>query len=153
MSFKRFCVMRPLSHSVIFFNNSSSTLIYTLSLHDALPIYLDARLEHGDLGGAAGSGVAFVTHLGGRHGQLDVRWQLESDRVPVELLDEDVEVVNEQVLGVAHDRRAEREGLEAVLVHEVKAVAVGIEIRRRRADEVGLLELLPRLECFVEDRA
>ena len=48
---------------------------------------LDARLEHGDLGGTAGVSVAFVAHPGGRHGQLDLRRQLERDRVPVELLE------------------------------------------------------------------
>src|SRR5437762_741487 len=42
-------VRRPLIVVIIFFNNTSTTDIYTLSLHDALPIYARRAVERGDL--------------------------------------------------------------------------------------------------------
>src|SRR3712207_7455785 len=39
--------MSPLLSSFFFFNDTATTEIYTLSLHDALPIWLDRR--HGNL--------------------------------------------------------------------------------------------------------
>src|SRR5258708_31455137 len=34
-----------MSHTIFFFNDTATTEIYTLSLHDALPIYSDDRFE------------------------------------------------------------------------------------------------------------
>src|SRR3712207_8471470 len=50
--------------SFFFFNDTATTEIYTLSLHDALPIFADQHHEHGaetdagaaDVGGEAGHG-------------------------------------------------------------------------------------------------
>src|SRR3712207_7721031 len=41
---------------LFFFNDTATTEIYTLSLHDALPIYL-APLEYGEVSGIAGTSV------------------------------------------------------------------------------------------------
>src|SRR2546430_13190830 len=50
-----------------FFNDTATTEIYTLSLHDALPIYLAGRDEHRQLSGCAEVG------LGGEQGQRGER--------------------------------------------------------------------------------
>src|SRR5437899_5082527 len=43
---------------LFFFNNTPPTEIYTLSLHDALPIYDDAFVRHRrDIGSAGGAGA------------------------------------------------------------------------------------------------
>src|SRR5947199_9171019 len=47
------CYASPasLSHSLFFYNATATTEIYTLSLHDALPIYLHHETsEHGGVG-------------------------------------------------------------------------------------------------------
>src|SRR5258707_9736261 len=49
--------------AVFFFNDTATTEIYTLSLHDALPICLRIRAAHGSPGGAVNCGrsrYAFV---------------------------------------------------------------------------------------------
>src|SRR5256885_16977805 len=43
-----------------FFNDTATTEIYTLSLHDALPIYLYQRASHGTVWVLCGSGVFSV---------------------------------------------------------------------------------------------
>src|SRR2546426_12123891 len=65
-----------LYHFFFFFNDTATTEIYTLSLHDALPISLDV---HGDLfrevpAGDGGGHLGDVAHLGGQvagHGRSE----------------------------------------------------------------------------------
>src|SRR2546426_6359186 len=45
-------ILRPLSHIFFFFNDTATTEIYTLSLHDALPIFVP-QLKSITIGGAA----------------------------------------------------------------------------------------------------
>src|SRR5258707_6268342 len=55
-----------------FFNDTATTEIYTLSLHDALPIYRRQSrllgLDHRDVHGGRGGQVAGVSRLGRSHG-------------------------------------------------------------------------------------
>src|SRR2546422_11773993 len=54
----------PLSHFIFFFNDTATTEIYTLSLHDALPI-LEAHHPLGVVGEPVHDlALAFVTPLG-----------------------------------------------------------------------------------------
>src|SRR5256886_5697689 len=71
-----------------FFNDTATTEIYTLSLHDALPISLgwrDVRLVRGDLDDAAAlaegcAGAELVFHLAGRISARDVREFMSANR-------------------------------------------------------------------------
>src|SRR5262249_12569257 len=60
--------------------------------------------------------------------------------------DEEVERIADHVVG-------EGERLEALLVHEVRSVAVAVKVRRGHGFKVGLLELVAGLEAAVEDGA
>ena len=71
-------------------------------------------------------------------GELDVSRKLEADRVVVVLVDLDRHVVGEQLAVVADRLGAQREGLEGGLIHEVKAVAVGVLKRSRHVDQAHL---------------
>ena len=53
---------------------------------------------------------------------------------------------------VADGVGAQRERLEALLIHEVEAVAIGIQERRGDLDQIGLGKLLAGLEGLVEHR-
>src|SRR3712207_8297187 len=53
---------------VFFFNDTATTEIYTLSLHDALPIFGRAARQHGGLDPQLASGTEHL--LPGRRGQL-----------------------------------------------------------------------------------
>src|SRR3712207_9000979 len=44
-------------HCVVFFNDTATTEIYTLSLHDALPILSEVESAHGDAGAVAADAV------------------------------------------------------------------------------------------------
>ncbi len=107
----------------------------------------------GELGHAAAGRIAPHARLRRDHGQLDVWWKLQSDRVAVVLLDLDDDVVDEELAIVAEDVSSQGERLVAFLIHEVVAVAVGVQVRRRHDRQIGLLEFLPRLERPIEDRA
>src|SRR5258707_15492800 len=55
-----------------FFNDTATTEIYTLSLHDALPIFVDqrVRMDHFDRGGSGqGVGVGSASGLAGHQHQ------------------------------------------------------------------------------------
>src|SRR5262249_3390759 len=74
----------------------------------------ESGLERRRFRGAAAGGVAAKPGLCRRHDELDVRWKLETNRLPVVLLQLDDEVVDEQLAAVADLFRAERHRLEAV---------------------------------------
>src|SRR3712207_7805877 len=60
---------------VVFFNDTATTEIYTLSLHDALPISRSARASTASAaGGAAGTGTGTDTDTGGGGGAATARF-------------------------------------------------------------------------------
>jgi hypothetical protein len=67
-------------------------------------------------------------------------------------VDLDQQVVDQQELVVADHVGLERDGVERVLVHEVVARRVGVEVRRPDERQIGLVELLAGLEGAIEDR-
>src|SRR3712207_9281759 len=80
-------------HHMFFFNDTATTEIYTLSLHDALPIYALAVLE------LAAHQVAGA--LGGDHGDVDAGRGLDVAEPDVEAVAEEQRVA---VLQVGLDR-------------------------------------------------
>src|SRR2546426_760926 len=56
-----------ISYALFFFNDTATTEIYTLSLHDALPICEDQRLGGGDRFGADGQDDQLSVPLAARH--------------------------------------------------------------------------------------
>src|SRR3990172_7703103 len=88
----------------------------------------ETGLERGQLGDAATGRIATDARLAGGDLQFHVGRKLQSDGVAVELLNLNDQVVHQQVAVLAHDIRSEREGLERLLVHEVVARAVGVQI-------------------------
>src|ERR1035437_3457321 len=62
-----------------FFNDTATTEIYTLSLHDALPIWLCS--SHSVLGKMTGGRVRYAGHLRRHHQSLPLQFFRESNRV------------------------------------------------------------------------
>src|SRR5437764_12221472 len=54
VSFFLLCTVTVVLLSFFFFNDTATTEIYTLSLHDALPIWRVRRLRHGAAAGCPG---------------------------------------------------------------------------------------------------
>src|SRR5687767_6736790 len=70
------------------------------------------------LGDRPARGVAARSRLGFLDRHLDERWKLQADRVAVELVDLDDQIVDEQIAIVADHVRTQRQRLEALLIHE-----------------------------------
>ena len=77
-----------------------------------------------------------------------MRRKLQADRVAVVLLNLHDDVVGEQQPVVAEHIPAERQRLVAPLVHEVIAVAVGVEEGRRMTTRSGSWNLSPALNVL-----
>src|SRR4051812_11799775 len=105
-----------------------------------------SRLERRELGDAAAGRVASRARLGRRHGQLDVRGKLHSDRIAVELVDLDHEVVDEELPIVAEHLGSKRQPVEGLLIHEMVPGAVVVKIRRLDGREIRFSEFFARLE-------
>src|SRR2546430_12260072 len=75
--------LRPSCSSFFFFNDTATTEIYTLSLHDALPIYAD-HTPGGSSGGAAAavaSGMSPAAHGNDRSEEHTSELQSQSNLV------------------------------------------------------------------------
>src|SRR5690554_8050967 len=46
--YRYYCILSTMLCFFFFFNDTATTEIYTLSLHDALPIYTDSKYRAGD---------------------------------------------------------------------------------------------------------
>src|SRR5437764_2638706 len=67
MSLNRAALSLCTLSSFFFSNDTATTEIYTLSLHDALPIYIEFRIDRRSIAGRAGSKLGGVVFVGGLH--------------------------------------------------------------------------------------
>ena len=87
------------------------------------------------------------------HFQLDLFGQLQADGVAIEFVQLDDRALDEKVERTADHLFGEGEGLEGLLVEEVRAFVVGVEVGGLDQLQVRLLEALAGLEGLVEDGA
>src|SRR5262245_29761224 len=107
--------------------------------------------ERGRLG-AAGGGVSPDARVGAGDGQLDEVRKLDGDRAPVDEEHLDLDVLSQEVAGLAHLVGGECDLLVALGIHEVVAI-VAIEVLHPPLVEVNQLELLAGPEGGVDDGA
>ena len=88
------------------------------------------------------------TRLGVSHLQLNLQWQLQADRIAVELMQLDHGAFHQKVQGVANHLFVEGERLGGLLIEEVRSSFVAVEVGRGTDLQVGLFEFVAGLEGF-----
>src|SRR3712207_4317989 len=124
-------------HHMFFFNDTATTEIYTLSLHDALPIYALAVLE------LAAHQVAGT--LGGDHGDVDAGRGLDVAEPDVEAVGEEQRVA---VLQVGLDRPGVHPPLHVVRDEDHDQVRLGSGLGRGHDPQALGLGLGPALAAL-----
>src|ERR1700760_3991498 len=115
--------------------------------------YLCPGLQLCRFGHASARRISAHTWLRICHHQLHLGRQFQSDRVAVVHIDLHDRPFDQQVQRVFHHLARQRQRLKALLVQEVRTVAVTVEIRGVHRLQVRLLKLVSGLEGLVEDRA
>src|SRR5450755_2812388 len=93
------------------------------------------------------------TGLGVDHIQLNLRRQLQTNRIAVVFVQLDQRPFHQEVQGVPDHLVREGEGFVGFLVQKVRTIFVAVQVGGRAYLQVGLLELITRLECLLEHGA
>src|SRR3954453_1374695 len=80
---------------------------------------LDAGLKLGRFGHTTAGGIAACARFRVRDVKFNVGWQLNADRIAIELVELNDRAFDQEVEGVADHVIRESERLECVLIHEV----------------------------------
>src|SRR5271165_5072782 len=89
---------------------------------------LQSCLQPDGLGDAPARRVPPRARLCIRHRQLYKERQLQADGIAVVFVELDQRALHQKIQRIAHHLLAQREGLEAFLVEEVRSIAVAIEV-------------------------
>src|SRR3989454_12828847 len=98
------CVLCPLSTSpFFFFNDTATTEIYTLSLHDALPIYADTSAGSAEIARDLGVGTVLKGTVGRQGERLRIHLELIDSRTEESLWSDTYDEGLQDVLTVQRD--------------------------------------------------
>ncbi len=103
--------------------------------------------------GHVAAGVAARAGFGVFNLELDLFRQLQADGIAVELVQLDQRALHQEVQRAAHHLAGKGVRLEGLLVQEMRALAVAVEVGGLDQLQVRLLEPVAGLERLVEDRA
>src|SRR3984885_9019373 len=90
--------------------------------------HLNAGLQPGGFGHATACRVAANTRLGVGHRKLHLGRKLQPDRIAVVLVNADDGSFEQQVECIAYHLLAQIEGLKGLLIEEVRAIGITVEI-------------------------
>jgi hypothetical protein len=113
----------------------------------------EACFQFGRFGHGAARRIAFCAWLGVRNGEFHELGQFQTDRVAVKFVQLNDRAFDEKIERVADHIFRQRESLEAVLIEEVRAIVIAVQIRGGDKLHVRLFEFVVRFECLLKDGA